>query len=61
MPESIISANTEYEVCVIVCNATGGTDSVLVTPPHPVWTNNNGDGVVQLNAITLGGMYGLNA
>jgi hypothetical protein len=55
------SANTESNVCVIICNTTGGTEAILVEPPHPVWTDGNGAAVTQLNAITLGGMYGLNA
>jgi hypothetical protein len=52
---SATSANTESTVCV-ECS---GTTSVVI-PPHPSWTNNQGDEVVQLNAITLGGPNGLN-
>jgi len=50
-----ISANTENTVCI---NCTG--DTQVVIPPHPIYINSNGDEVVQMNAITLGGVNGLN-
>ena len=51
-----ISAGTEYNVCVIDCS--GNTVSII--PPHPTWTNGQGNAVVLLDAIVLGGMNGLN-
>ena len=49
------SANTESTVCVI-CSG----NTFTVSPPHPVWTDNKGKAVIQLDAITLGG-NGLNS
>lgn len=49
------SANTEVIMCV-VCSGTTST----VIPPHPIWTNNQNQTVIQLDAVTLGGMNGLN-
>ena len=49
------SANTESTVCVI-CSG----NTFTVSPPHPVWTDNQGKAVIQLDAITLGG-NGLNS
>jgi hypothetical protein len=53
-----LSANTEVIICSY-CPESGGTLNSIV-PPHPIWTNSNGDAVIQLNAITLGGPNGLN-
>lgn len=55
------SANTEINVCEYIC-VTGGTGSsvVVVTPPHPQYSNTQGNSVTQLNMITLGGFNGLN-
>jgi hypothetical protein len=49
------TANTIYNECVI-CEGTSTTVSV----PHPTWTDNYGNVVVQGNAVLLGG-NGLNA
>ena len=46
----------EYTLCVTDCNG----DLVELTFPHPVWTNNYGTAVTQLNAVELGGVNGLN-
>jgi len=56
------SANTEVFVCEYIC-VTGGTGSsvVVVTPPHPQYSNTQGNSVTQLNMITLGGFNGLNS
>lgn len=51
-----ISANTDYNACV---TCSGSTFTVEV--PHPVWTNQYGQAVIQLNAVTLGGPNGLNS
>ena len=55
------SAGTETNVCNICWDGSGYTVSVVSNIPHPTWTNAQGQAVVQLNAITLGGMNGLNA
>jgi hypothetical protein len=49
------TANTIYTECVI-CEGTSTTVGV----PHPTWTDNYGNVVVQGNAVLLGG-NGLNA
>ena len=53
-----------YFVCVqvhssTVCVICSG-NTFTVSPPHPVWTDNKGKAVIQLDAITLGG-NGLNS
>jgi hypothetical protein len=53
------SANTEENICINICGPSGNTVT-SVTSPHPVWTDNYGTPVTQLNAITLGGQNGLN-
>jgi hypothetical protein len=59
--ESPRSAYTEQIICVQVCDdMSGSTVVVAVNPPHPVWTDNYGTEVTQLNAVTLGGINGLN-
>jgi len=50
-----LSSGTEYTFCQI-CNGV----LITVSPPHPVWTNNEGRDVIQLNAVALGGFNGLN-
>ena len=54
------SANTESTICIICCPCESGSTVTSVSPPHPVWTDSQGTPVTQLNAITLGGMFGLN-
>ena len=49
------TANTIYDECVI-CEGT----STTVEAPHPTWTDNYGNVVVQGNAVLLGG-NGLNS
>jgi uncharacterized delta-60 repeat protein len=46
----ILSSNTEYVDCLI-CNG----DALLVDAPHPIWSNNYGRAVTQLDAVTIGG------
>lgn len=53
------SANTETFLCQEIC-VSGGTTTISITPPHPVWTDGYGTQVTQLNMITLGGPDGLN-
>jgi len=48
------SAGTIYYECVI-CDGVATT----VNPPHPVYSNQYGQDVVQLNAVQLGGENGL--
>ena len=57
------SANTETILCEQVCisGGSGGYTVVQIVPPHPVWTDGYGTPVTQLNAVTLGGMFGLNS
>lgn len=57
----IISAGTEYKVCVFCCpcGATGGTVN-NVSVPHPTWTGLNGSSIILLDAVVLGGINGLN-
>lgn len=52
-----LSAGTITDICVELCDQT----VVSVAPPHPVWTNLGGKAVVELNMVTLGGAFGLNA
>jgi hypothetical protein len=55
------SANTETFICQEVCDLSGGTRTVSVTPPHPVWTDGYGTPVTQLNMVVIGGVNGLNS
>jgi hypothetical protein len=50
------SANTEVIICEI---CSGSTQEII--PPHPIWTDGQNNVVIQLNAITLGGINGLNS
>ena len=54
-PTGATSANTE----VIICDVCSGTTK-QITPPHPIWTNAQNKPVIEMNAVTLGGMNGLN-
>ena len=58
-PEPPRSANTETFLCQEICTS-GGTTTISITPPHPVWTDGYGTAVTQLNMITVGGINGLN-
>ena len=55
------SANTEVTICEQLCDGSGGTNVVTVTPPHPIYSDLTGGTVVQLNMVALGGPFGLNA
>lgn len=48
------------EICV-VCDTDQGTTATYVDTPHPTYTNGDGDAVVQLQMVTLGGPNGLNS
>jgi hypothetical protein len=50
------SANTAYTLCTLDCDG----NLVELEFPHPVYTNNYGNAVTQLNAVQLGGPNGLN-
>jgi hypothetical protein len=54
-PNYTYSSGTEYVDCII-CD----TVATTVNVPHPVAINNQGNAVVQLGAVTLGGPNGLN-
>jgi hypothetical protein len=57
-----VSAGTEYLVCNICDDCCGsGATSTSIVPPHPVWTRPNGQQVTLLDAVALGGMFGLNS
>ena len=53
------SSGTESTACNICWDGSGYT-ATAVSVPHPSYTNQFGQTVVQLNAIQLGGMNGLN-
>jgi hypothetical protein len=48
------SANTQTVICQQICDLSGGTTTVEVIPPHPVWTDNYGTPVTQLNMVVIG-------
>ena len=50
------SANTAYTLCTTDCDG----NPVELEFPNPVYTNNYGNAVTQLNAVQLGGPNGLN-
>jgi len=50
------AVNPEYTLCVKDCDG----NVVELFFPHPVWTNEYGTAVTQLNAVALGGPNGLN-
>ena len=52
----IFSSNTDYNVCV-TCSG----NTYTVETEHPIWTNQYGQTVIQLNAVELGGRNGLNS
>jgi hypothetical protein len=54
------SAGTESESCTLCWDGSGYTATV-VSPPHPKWTNLQGQTTILLDAIQLGGMNGLNS
>jgi hypothetical protein len=55
-----LSAGTyDYKICNS-CTEGGSTTVTQVAVPHPIYTNLNGDSVVQTTAVTLGGFNGLN-
>jgi hypothetical protein len=61
-PNMTFSAGTEYLVCNICDDCCGsGATSTSIVPPHPVWTRPNGQQVTLLDAVALGGMFGLNS
>jgi len=57
-----LGVNPQYEYTAdILGSFSGGSLPAGTVVPHPVWTNNEGDrAIIQLNAITLGGVNGLN-
>lgn len=62
---STYSANTQYAYTVeILGNFSGGSITeggpANGIAPNPVFTNDAGDEIIQLNAITIGGFQGLN-
>jgi hypothetical protein len=55
------SAGTEYTSCTICCPCGTGTTVSTVSTPHPVWSNFQGQPIILLDAVQLGGMNGLNS
>jgi hypothetical protein len=51
-----LSAGTPNEICLEQCDQS----VVSVAPPHPVWNTLGGKTVVLLDAVALGGPFGLN-
>jgi hypothetical protein len=51
------SVDVQYESIIVCCD---GESSVNSYSPHPIYTDANGVPYAQLNAITLGGINGLN-
>ena len=51
------SANTEYTMCIEICDGTYESQDT----PHPVYTDGYGTPVTQLNMVVLGGPNGLNS
>ena len=54
------SAGTPTGICVICCPCTTGTTINQIYGPNPTWTNQQGYGIVLLDAIVLGGPNGWN-
>ena len=55
-----LSAGTyDYKICNS-CTDGGTTTVSQIDVPHPVYTNSNGDSVIQITAVALGGFNGLN-
>jgi hypothetical protein len=55
------SVNNQYAYTIeILGDFSGGTAPAGSVAPHPIYTDANGVPYSQLNAITLGGVYGLN-
>ena len=57
---STLSSNTETTICVICCPCTSGETITSVSVPHPTWTDIEGNAVVLLDMVQLGGLNGLN-
>lgn len=51
-----LSAGTVSDVCQELCDQNVTT----IAPPHPVWSTLGGKTVVLLDAVVLGGPFGLN-
>jgi hypothetical protein len=55
------SANSQYDYSIaILGSVSGGTAPAGSVAPHPIYTDEDGNEYVQLNAITIGGFNGLN-
>jgi len=55
-----ISAGTyDYTVCTI-CSSGDTETAISVEVPHPSYTNDKGETVIQTQMVTLGGLNGLN-
>lgn len=59
VPNIPTSAGTAYYECRICCPCSTGSTATSLAVPHPVYSNQYGQDVVQLNAVQLGGENGL--
>jgi hypothetical protein len=50
------SAGT-YDYKIVDCSCSGDT---VYNSPHPVYTDDKGNNVIQLTSVTIGGFNGLN-
>jgi hypothetical protein len=60
MASETFSAGTEYVSCLI-CGDSSGATATPTNVPHPTWVRPDGNAVVLLDAVQLGGMFGLNS
>jgi hypothetical protein len=54
------SSGTESTICEICCPCTTDETVTEVVVPHPNYSNEQNQSIIQLNAITIGGFNGLN-
>lgn len=59
-PITGISVNNQYEYTNDCCDSVSGNTGPGKPYPHPIDTNAYGVGYVQLNAVVIGGVNGLN-
>ena len=58
-PYFVYSAGSEYTECRTCCPCESGSTVTQLNVPHPVWTDNQGRAVQQIDSVQLGGMNGL--
>ena len=55
------SATTNNSQTAFACRTCDNVPPVVVTLPHPVWTNGNSQEIIQLDMVVIGGENGLNS